>query len=39
MENEPDMRLSTLKRLIEGIGGSAKLEIHFPEGGSHTIAL
>ena len=31
MENEPDMRLSTLKRLIEGIGGSAKLEIHFPE--------
>lgn len=37
METEADMRISTLKRFVEGIGGSLRLEINFPEGARHVI--
>ncbi len=37
MEKEPDMRISTLKRFAEGMGGCLTIEVHFPEGISHTI--
>ena len=37
MEQETDMRLSTLRRFAEGLGGSLKIDINFPEGVSHTL--
>lgn len=39
MEREPDMKLSTLQRFADGLGGRLKVEIEFQaEGISHTIA-
>lgn len=32
MEREGDMRISTLKRFVEGLGGTLRVEIDFPEG-------
>lgn len=39
MEREKDMKLSTLKRLAEGMGGVLKVEFEFPEGVSHRITV
>ena len=35
MEHEEDMKLSTLKRLVAGMGGSLRVEAEFPDGVSH----
>ena len=39
MEHEEDMKLSTLKRLVEGMGGSLRVEAEFPDGVSHRLTV
>ncbi len=39
MEHEEDMKLSTLKRLVEGMGGSLRIEAEFPDGVSHRLTV
>lgn len=33
MEAQRDMQVSTLRRLVEGLGGNLKLIAHLPDGG------
>ena len=39
MEHEEDMKLSTLKRLVEGMGGTLRVEAEFPDGVSHRLTV
>ena len=39
MEHEEDMKLSTLKRLVEGMGGILRVEAEFPDGVSHRLTV
>ena len=39
MEHEEDMKLSTLKRLVEGMGGTLRIEAEFPDGVSHRLTV
>jgi predicted transcriptional regulator len=32
MENQSDMLISTLKRIVEAMGGELELKVHFPQG-------
>lgn len=32
MEHRTDIRISSLKRMIEAMGGSLKIKAHFPQG-------
>ncbi|MGH8221588.1 MAG: helix-turn-helix domain-containing protein [Woeseiaceae bacterium] len=32
MENQSDMLISTLQRIIEAMGGELELKVHFPQG-------
>jgi len=37
MEKEKDMKISTLRRIAEGMGGTLKIQVEFPEGVSYTL--
>jgi len=37
MEKEKDMKISTLRRIAEGMGGTLKIEVEFPEGVSYAL--
>lgn len=37
MEKEKDMKISTLRRIAEGMGGTLKIQVEFPEGVSYSL--
>jgi transcriptional regulator with XRE-family HTH domain len=39
IERQADMHISTLKAVVEALGGKLTLRVDFPDGDSYTIAL